>query len=270
MKDLMQKGRNPLIIDAHCHLGQRLPVEKLIRKMDAAGVDIAVSVGSGGNPFEKLKKNNDYNLKVARKHHERIIPFIYYDPRYEKDGLKEIDRCMDKHGDIIKGIKIGHRFAEARYMFPMMEKAQDNNITVGIHCDSSIRGHPYIIADLANSFPKVNVIMLHTTMANSAATELLQVKVAKKNPNIWFETCFSSPYIIKNIVKQMGADRIIYGSDHSSLVGSSNFPSIYERVEYEMMMQIYYIRCLELPKEQEDMIMGLNAAKLFGVEINDN
>jgi predicted TIM-barrel fold metal-dependent hydrolase len=125
-----------------------------------------------------------------------------------------------------------------------------------------------IIADLANSFPKVNVIMLHTTMANSAATELLQVKVAKKNPNIWFETCFSSPYIIKNIVKQIGADRIMYGSDHSSLVGSSNFPSIYERVEYEMMMQIYYIRCLELPKDQEDKIMGLNAARLFGVEIN--
>ena len=264
----MDRKRNPFVIDAHCHLeNERSPVRPLIDKMDAAGVDMAVSLGSGGNPLERLSSNNDYNLQAAREYPERIIPFIYFDPRYEKDGLDEIDRCMEKGGDIIKGIKIGHRFAVARFMYPMMEKASEYKLVVGIHCDSSVRSHPFIIAGLANSFPKVNVIMLHMSMRQSAAAELLQIKAAENSPNIWFETSFSNPYPIKMAVERLTADRIIFGSDHSILVGSKGYESVFEHAEYEMMIHMDSVRCLGLPQEQEDKIMGLNAARLLGVEV---
>ena len=256
------------MIDAHCHLqSERSPVKPLIDKMDASGVDMAVSLGSGGNPLEKLRSNNDYNLQAAREYPERIIPFIYFDPRYEEDGLEEIDRCMENGEDIIKGIKVGHRFAVARYMYPMMEKAQESKLIVGIHCDSSIRSHPYIIAGLASSFPKVNVIMLHMSMRQSAAAELLQIKAAENNPNVWFETSFANPYPIKMAVDKLSVDRIMFGSDHSILMGSEGHESVFERVEYEMMIHMDSVRCLGLPQEQEDKIMGLNAARLFGVEV---
>jgi predicted TIM-barrel fold metal-dependent hydrolase len=264
----MKSRRNPFVIDAHCHLErERSPVEPLIEKMEAAGVDMAISLGSGGNPLERLSSNNDYNLQAAKRYPKQIIPFIYFDPRYEEDGLEEIDRCMEKSGDIIKGIKVGHRFAVARYMYSMMEKAQEYRLVVGIHCDSSVRSHPYIIANLANSFPKVDVIMLHMSMRQSAAAELLQIKAAEKNPNVWFETSFSNPYPIKMIVERLGADRIMFGSDHSILVGSEGYESVFEHVKYEMMIHMHSVRCLGLPKEQEDKIMGLNAARLFGVEV---
>ena len=256
------------MIDARCHLErERSPVKPLIDKMDAVGVDMAISLGSGGNPLERLSSNNDYNLQAARAYPKRIIPFVYFDPRYEEDGLEEIDRCMENGGDMIKGIKVGHRFAVARYMYPMMEKAQEYKLGVGIHCDSSVRSHPYIIADLANSFPKVNVIMLHMSMRQSAAAELLQIKAAEKNQNVWLETSFSNPYPIKMAVERLGADRIMFGSDHSSLVGSEGYESVFEHAEYEMMIHMDSVRCLGLPQEQEDKIMGLNAAKLFGVEV---
>ena len=228
---------------------------------------MAVSVGSGGNPLEKLRSNNDYNLQAARENPERIIPFIYYDPRYEEDGLEEIDRCLEKGGDIVKGIKVGHQFAVARYMYPMMEKAQDAKLVVGIHCDSSVRSHPYIISGLANSFPKVDVIMLHMSMRQSAAAELLQIKAAENTPNVLFETSFSNPYPIKMAVERIGADRIMFGSDHSILMGADGYTSVFERAEYEMMIHMDNVRCLDLPREQEDKIMGLNAARLFGLEV---
>jgi hypothetical protein len=38
-------------------------------------------------------------------------------------------------------------------------------------------------------------------------------------------------------------------------------------MKYEMMIHMHSVRCLGLPKEQEDKIMGLNAARLFGVEV---
>jgi len=266
----MERKQNPIVIDAHTHLspgreGIKLTVKTMIDKMDAAGVDMIVSMGSGGNPLAKLKTNNDFNLQAALDYPGRIIPFIYFDPRYEEDGLEEIDRCMEKGGDVFKGIKVGHKFAVARYMYPMMERAEEYGLVVGIHSDHSVRGHPYIIADLANSFPKVKTVILHMGGRTSAAAEMLSIKSAEKNPNVWLETCFSNPYPIRKAVERLGADRVMFGSDSSN--SGFGYGSGYEREAYEMMIHMHSVQCLGLPKEQEDKLMGLNAARLFGVEV---
>jgi len=266
----MEKRNNPLVIDAHTHLssgrrGINLTAKTMIEKMDHAGVDAIVSMGSGGNPFDILKKSNDFNLQAAHDYPGRIIPFIYFDPRYEEDGLEEIDRCMEKGGGIFKGIKVGHQYAVARYMYPMMEKAQEYRLPVGIHSDHSVRGNPYIIADIANSFPKVNTIVLHMGGRTSAAAEMVAITAADKNPNLWLETCFSNPYPIKKAVERLGPDRIMFGSDSSN--SGFGYGSGYEKHAYEIMIHMHSIRCLDLPKEVEDKLMGLNAAKLFGAEV---
>ena len=158
--------KNPVVIDAHCHMrprraGVEFTPQFIIDNMDAAGVDKIVSLGGGGNPLKNLRENNDFNIQAARDYPERIIPFIYFDTRYEEDGIEEIHRCMEKARDIIKGVKVGHKFAVARAMYPMMETAQEYGLPVGIHSDCKVTGHPYIIGDLANSFPKVSTIILH-------------------------------------------------------------------------------------------------------------
>ena len=266
--------RNPIVIDAHCHLmatarwpyqggADKLSAKPLVDKMNASGVDVGISMGSGGNTLEWLRASNDFNLQASKDFPGRIVPMIYFDPRYEEDGIEEIDRCMQKGG--FKGIKVGHEGAEARYMLPMMEKAQHYGIPVSIHSDHSVRSHPYLIADLANSFPKVTVVCLHMGLRTAAATELLGINAAEKNPNLWLETCFSHPYPIRMAVKRLGADRIMYGSDSSNDGFASG--DGHERPEYEMMIQMDMVRCLNLPKEQEDKIMGLNAARLYGVVV---
>ena len=266
----MERKKNPVVIDAHCHLssgreGIKLTAKTMVDKMDASGVDMIVSMGSGGNPLEKLKESNNFNLQSALDYPKRIIPFIYFDPRYEDDGLAEIDRCMEKGKGVFKGIKIGHEFAVARYMYPMMERAQEYKLPVGIHSDHSVRGHPYIIGDLANSFPKVNTIILHMSGRTSAAAEMLSIVMAKKNPNVWLETCFSNPYPIKKAVEILGPDKIMFGSDSSN--SSFGYGSGYENQAYEMMIHMHAIRCIDLPIEQENKLMGLNAVKLFDLEV---
>ena len=266
----MTERRNPIVIDAHVHLssgrrGIKQTAKTMIDKMDEAGVDTVISMGSGGGYLEQLKKSNDFNLQAAKDYPGRIVPFVYFDPRYEKDGLDEIDRCMALAGDIFKGIKIGHKFAVARYMYPMMEKAEEYGAVVGIHSDHSVRGHPYIIADLANSFPKVTTVILHMGGRTAAAAEMLSIKSAEKNANVWLETCYSNPFPVKKAVEILGPDRIMFGSDSSnSMFG---YGSGYELQVYEMMIHMHTIRCLDLTPEEEDKIMGLNAAKLYGVEV---
>ena len=184
----MTERRNPIVIDAHTHLrsersGVKAYVKTMIDKMDESGVDTIISMGSGGQYLKELQKSNDFNLQAAKDYPGRIVPFIYFDPRYEKDGLDEIDRCMAADSSMYKGIKVGHKFAVARYMYLMMEKAEEYGLVVGVHSDHSVRGHPYIIADLANSFPKVTTVILHMGGRTSAAAEMLSIKSAEKNPN---------------------------------------------------------------------------------------
>ena len=266
----MTDRKNPIVIDAHTHLssgrgGVKLTDKTMIEKMDEAGVDTIISMGSGGQYLEQLQKSNDFNLQSAKDFPGRIVPFIYFDPRYEQDGLDEIERCMGMAGDTFKGIKIGHKFAVARYMYPMMEKAEEYGLVVGIHSDHSVRGHPYIIADLANSFPKVTTVILHMGGRTAAAAEMLSIKMAEKNANVWLETCFSNPYPVKKAVEILGPDRIMLGSDSSN--SGFGYGSGYERQAYEMMIHMHTIQCLDLPQEAEDKLMGLNAAKLYGVEV---
>jgi predicted TIM-barrel fold metal-dependent hydrolase len=266
----MTNEKNPIVVDAHTHLssgrrGIALTAETMINKMDEAGVDTIISMGSGGQYLEQLVKSNDFNLQAAFDYPGRIVPFIYFDPRFEQDGIDEIDRCMAKAGKTFKGIKIGHKFAVARWMYPMMEKAEEYGAVVGIHSDHSVRGHPYIIADLANSFPKVPTVILHMGGRTAAAAETLSIKMAEKNPNVWLETCFSNPFPVKKAVEILGPDRIMFGSDSSN--SGFGYGSGYENQAYEMMIHMHTIRCLNLTQEEEDKIMGLNAAKLYDVEV---
>ena len=237
----------------------------MIDKMDESGVDTVISMGAGGQYLKELQKSNDFNLQAAKDYPGRIVPFIYFDPRFEEDGLDEIDRCMTMGGAIYKGIKIGHKFAVARYMYPMMEKAEEYGLVVGIHSDESVRGHPYIIADLANSFPKVTTVILHMGGRTSAAAEMVSIKSAEKNPNVWLETCFSNPFPVKKAVEILGPDRIMFGSDSSN--STLGYGSGYEKQGYEMMIHMHTIRCLGLSQEEEDKLMGLNAARLYRVEV---
>lgn len=262
---------NPIVIDAHTHLSPgrgkiKLNVQTMIDKMDASGVDMIVSMGSGGNYLGQLQKSNDFNLQAAKDYPDRIIPFIYFDPRFEEDGLQEIDRCMEAGADYYRGIKIGHEYAIARYMYPMMERAKEYGLAVGIHSDHSVRGNPYIIADLANSFPEVTTIVLHMGGRTSAAAEMVAITAAEKNPNLWLETCFSNAFPVAKAVERLGADRIMFGSDSSN--SGFGYGSGYEKEAYEMMIHMHTIKCIGLEKEEEDKLMGLNAARLFGVEVN--
>ena len=123
-----------LIIDAHCHLSrQSCPASELIQNMNSANVDLAVVFG----------RENTFIAESSEEFSGRFIPFVYFDPRYEEEALKEVDHYIGELG--WKGIKIGHQHANARYMDPMMEKAEKYGAIVVIHSDHSVRNHPYII-----------------------------------------------------------------------------------------------------------------------------
>jgi len=225
------------------------PASTLIESMNAAKVDMAV-----------VFSENEFVAKAFEEFPTRFIPLVYFDPRYEEVGVEEVEKYLRDHK--WKGVKVGHQHAVARFMYPMMEKAQEYAALVVVHSDHSIRNHPYVIGDIANSFPKVKTVILHMGGGTCFDSELLSVKVAEKNPNVYLETCYSNPYAIKMAVERIGADRVMFGSDSSN----DGYGSRYDRPGDYMDLMLDAVRVIGLPKRQEEAVLGGTAAKLLGVK----
>ncbi len=248
-----------VVIDAHCHLSQRWkptgPATLLIDDMDAAGVDIAVVFGVFGDA-----EDNAFVAKSAGEHPDRFIPFVNFDPSYEEGGLELVEKYLGEYK--WKGVKVGHTHAVARFMYPMMEIAEGYGAVVAVHSDHSIRNHPYIIGDIANSFPKVKTVILHMGGGTCFDSELLSTKMAEKNPNIYLETCYSNPYAIKQAVERIGAEKVMFGSDSAN----GGYGSRFEKAGDYMGLMLDAVRFADLPEEQEKLVLGDSAAKLLGVD----
>jgi len=228
-----------VVIDAHCHLSQRWKPT--------------------GPAFGDAEENA-FVAKSAEEHPDRFIPFVYFDPSYEEVGLELVEKYLGEYK--WKGVKVGHTHAVARFMYPMMEIAERHSAVVVVHSDHSIRNHPYIIGDIANSFPKVKTVILHMGGGTCFDSELLSTNMAEKNPNIYLETCYSNPYAIKQAVERVGAEKVMFGSDSSN----GGYGSRFEKAGDYMGLMLDAVRFADLPEDQEKLVLGDSAAKLLGVD----
>ncbi|MDP6049084.1 MAG: amidohydrolase family protein [Candidatus Bathyarchaeota archaeon] len=240
-----------VIIDAHCHLSpRRSKASSLVESMDPAGIDMACVFGN----------DNEFVAEAAKNFPDRFIPFVYFDPRYEEIGVETVEKYAIEYG--WKGVKVGHQHAVARFMYPMMEKAEEHKMIVVIHSDHSIRNHPYVIGDIANSFPKVPTVILHMGGGTCFDSELLSTKIAQKNENIYLETCYSNPFAIKQAVETLGSERIMFGSDESN----GGYGSRFEKPGQYQDLMLDAVRVIGLQKDQEEAVLGGTAAKLLGID----
>ena len=73
-----------VVIDAHCHLsrfGGSKPASILLDGMNGAGIDMSVVFG-----------DNKFVSESANKYPDRLIPFFYFNPKYEEVLLPELER----------------------------------------------------------------------------------------------------------------------------------------------------------------------------------
>ena len=240
-----------VIIDAHCHLSKRMgngPATVLLESMDAAGIDMAVVFG-----------DNDFVEESTEKYPDRFIPFYYFNPRNEMSQLAELEEYAKKGW---RGVKIGHEYAVARAMYPMMEIAEKYEMLVVIHSGPGNEFHPYIIGDIASSFPKVKTALLHMGGGMALDVELVSTKVGEKNDNVYLETCYSHPYAIRQSVERLGPWKVLFGSDASN----GGYGNHYDKPGQYQEIHLDAVRLIGLPKEHEEIVLGKAIAKLVGVD----
>lgn len=235
-------------IDAHNHAGIRYGArqtgEDLVRKLDEAGIDMAVIF-----PFVEGTFSNDPIAEYVAAYPDRLVGFCSVNPWDVDTAADEVRRRL---GAGFRGIKLhptihGYHLSDHGMIDRIFEAAREHAVPVIVHGASDLYNSPLEMAEMARTFPEVPLLMAHmgTFWLFQQAIEL-----ARQLPNLYLETSRAPVFEITEAVKALGAGKVIFGTD-------SPF------VDYAWEVQKME-RVAETP-EDYDLVMGGNIARLLGI-----
>lgn len=235
-----------MIVDAELYLNAKSSnAEQLEALEKEAGIDLAILM-----PEPTMRPDNASMYAVV-KNLKMFLPCVCVNPNFGKEALDEFETSVKEWG--FRGLKLmppkhGYRIVD-QSIYPLLEKAHELNIPVSVH-SSQEQCHPCDIGFMALEFPEVTFIMDHMGYRYFARQAIL---AAKHAPNLFLATtAVPEPEFIKNAVKALGAERVLFGSN-----GPGMPPDI----------QIEVIRRAKLGPEAEALVLGGNAARIYGIKL---
>ncbi len=253
---------NILIIDAHAHMGRWYEIhipqngtpEAMIQEMDYLGIDIAcISALVGIGPDYAL--GNDLVTEAVKKYPKRFVGSCVVNPHYPEDLERELNQCLEESK--MRLIKIHccfHRYPvngpnydpvwqyAGKYDCPVLAHIPRHNIT-----QEDIENY----SQLATRYPTVNFIFAHAGGGVNGVIILNKlIAAAQKNNNLYLDLACSYPYfgIIEKLVSEVGAEKIVFGSDMPILDASVT------------LGRLLYAK---ISDEQKKRILGQNMADLL-------
>lgn len=212
----------------------RLPAttDQLIGEMDEAGVEGGIILGQDThatrNPaFKNYTIRNDDLAALAKKSHDRLVPFAGVDPNAGEGALRELKRASKDLG--MRGLKV-HSSANAVFlndselMFPIYEYCQEQKLPILFHTgttglgDTEIRySKTELLDEVCQSFPDLKVVMAHFGWPWPEVA----VAIALRSPNVFIDVSGWRPkYIPQSILPYLNGilrDRFLFGTDYPML-----------------------------------------------------
>jgi len=233
-----------------------LTAEQFIEKMENSNPKIDKAVIFGAKSLcsetpETMKKDNNYILNVISEYPDRYIGAGVIDPSWGDKALKELHRCVNAG---IKVVKI--RFSSMRFRpfskasIRVIKEVEKLKVLPLIHSDESHFSHPFVLGDLARTFPNVNFVLQHFGILLSVDA----LQITKNVDNLYADTsaCRLRLRNLCKFVNEVSPDRLVYGSDTGKVRGGLQPQDELDRV-----------LSLGLLKDHENKIMGDNAATLL-------
>lgn len=248
-----------MIIDVHGHLGHwsfplaQLSAEELIQQMDVFGVDQTFVSSSLAVRYDFLEGNAFLADTLPRT--PRIKGYVTVNLNYPQESVREIHRYLDPGKDrhnIFVGIKIHPMMNRQRFDTKsgllIAQAAVECNAPILIHTYGSDLETPRQVLAAVERFPKLKVILAHS----GGYDWQLAVDIAGASEYLYAEisSSCSSPDKVLQLLEAFGQKRVLFGTDTTlfhpayslGMIADSNLP----------------------PAVHED-IMGMNAARVFGI-----
>lgn len=208
---------------------------------------------------EKFYPNTQYDHEQVRKlvqsHPKRLFGFYWFNPKIARDAdWKELERYIKFYH--FKGVKTQASLDNLDLSIDLERLAN-----LCIEFDIPLYFHSGVNFYFQKSFKiqslyeflknkkELKFIIGHAAFTMEYMISLL--RYFQPFPNVFFETSLSVPYGIKVLIKVMGAERILFGSDSPA----ATTPDI----------EIQKIKILNLSEDVEKKILNKNTNNLFGL-----
>jgi predicted TIM-barrel fold metal-dependent hydrolase len=249
------------IWDLHCHLSgvpgdtPEARLGNLVEYADRMGIArLCVYMGMefSQNPLpEKMRLENDQVLRAIRPFPDRAFGFVYLNPHHVQASLDELNRCV-RDGPMV-GVKLWvAKRCNAPELDPILERATELKAVVFQHTWLKATGNltgestPFDLVELASRHPMATLICGH-----SGGDWERGLRVIRRHMNVYADLAGGDPTaeITEMAVRELGAERIIYGSD----VPGRSFAS-----------QLAKVLGADIPESAKQLILGENLKRLLG------
>jgi len=246
-----------MIIDAHAHLdevdslGWSDTPSTLLPMLDDAGIDVAVvtTYADTPGPVDGLDRLRGW----VDDHPDRLVGFPRIDPRWD-EAVDVFARAVTEDG--MRGLKL-HPVSNVSTPFSdrcveLLDKAHELDVPVLFHSGDRVLSLPRQIGEAA-SRTDATILMGHVGGYFNGREAL---DVAREHENVVLESsAFPYPRILQTAIDELGAERVVYGSD---------VPAANPKVELEK------IDVLDLTRAQRKAVLWRNAARLLGLDDVDS
>jgi predicted TIM-barrel fold metal-dependent hydrolase len=255
-----------MIVDSHIHLGVGAStpcvdpsVEGVLAQMDSLSIDLSISTSR-----TLLHGRTDVGLDEAIAAHRmsggRILSCAYFNPHYPEEDLAWARRCLAE--DAFVGIKIhpplSACYANDERWEPAWRLASELAAPIVTHSwwvsdynplqryATPEQFEPYV-----RSYPDVSLILGHA--GGRYEGHLAAAKLARSYPNVYMDLSGDSYSFgfVEWLVEQVGAERILFGSDIVMIDGRPVMGRILDAA---------------ISSADKALILGENAVRVFGLD----
>lgn len=212
------------VIDMHSHIvGEKVGINNcimldatpkaIVDKMDRLGIDTTITAPWSGIIYSGTEGNRE-SIKAYREYKDRFLAYSCCNINYNEEVEKAI-RCHRDYPDLFVGVK---PYPPA-FKFKLTDKrceewfkyADEHNLCMLVHAESAKWVEE--IDEVSEKYPNIVFILAHSGSNYDNARR--NIALAKKHANIVLDITYTTTGqgMIEYLVKEIGADRILYGSD---------------------------------------------------------
>ncbi|MBM3333314.1 amidohydrolase family protein [Candidatus Sumerlaeota bacterium] len=202
------------IVDSHAHLKHgdaartEYSPEVIVDTMDKVGIAKSVVFAMSTTTQRSIEMAE----RAVKKYPDRLIPYVYALPHYERPVIKEIERALS--GGLFRGIKIhvGECTLADYVIDPVLKLAGKRNVP----CLIDLGGRYADAKRMAAAFPETKLIVAHMGRYLSTDRNLIDqfIGLAENCANVLLDV--SGVVVLEKIVeavRKIGSTRLIWGTD---------------------------------------------------------
>lgn len=215
--------KSPIAIaDCHGHLGVhpdfpacRTSPEEMIRVMDLLNIEL-LAISSTRAIYNDYRRGNAEVEVVLRHFPKRFLGYVVVNPNAPIDALSELERWAHFHSPpLIKLHPDVHKYPinGPRYR-PVWDYANHTRAIVLVHTwESDPNCGPLLLGPIAKEFPGARILIGHAGVTWRGYEQALEVALTA--PNTFLDVAGSQSHrtILEHCVAQVGAERLLFGSD---------------------------------------------------------